>query len=362
MEPKKTALYEIHVGLGAKMVEFGGYRMPVQYRSIKEEHQCVRNSVGIFDVSHMGEFFISGENAAAYLQKMTVNDVSKLAPFRAQYSAMCYENGGIVDDLIVYCFGDHYMTIVNAANLEKDFNWMQENLIPGAQIDNRSDEFSLFAVQGRNAQPTLQKLANIELSEIEFYWFRNGKLAGEDAFIARTGYTGEDGFEVGVRVSHSVDVWHAILEAGTEFGIQPIGLAARDTLRMEMKFSLYGNDIDETINPIEAGLGWITKLDKGDFIGRDATLKMKEAGPTRKLIGFEMKERAVARHGYAILKDGDEVGHVTSGTFSPSLEKGIGIGYVNVPHNGVGTEIHISIRGKAVPAEIVKTPFYQRPY
>lgn len=362
MEPKKTALYEIHVGLGARMVEFGGYLMPVQYRSIKEEHQCVRNSVGIFDVSHMGEFFISGENATAYLQKMTVNDVSKLAPFRAQYSAMCYKNGGIVDDLIVYCFGDHYMTIVNAANLDKDFNWMQENLMPGVQVDNRSDEFSLIAVQGRNAQATLQKLADIELSEIEFYWFRNGKLAGADAFIARTGYTGEDGFEVGVRVSHAADVWNAISAAGAEFGIQPIGLAARDTLRMEMKFSLYGNDIDETTNPIEAGLSWITKVDKGDFIGRDAILKMKEAGPTRKLIGFEMKERAVARHGYAILKDGAEVGHVTSGTFSPSLEKGIGIGYVNLPHNQVGTEIHISIRGKAVPAEIIKTPFYQRPY
>lgn len=362
MEAKKTALYDIHVGLGAKMVEFGGYLMPVQYTGIKEEHNCVRNSVGIFDVSHMGEFFIKGENAAAYLQKMTINDVSKLVRFRAQYSAMCYDNGGLVDDLIVYCFGDHFMTIVNAANLDRDYSWMKENLIPGVQLENRSDEFSLFAVQGRNAQSTLQKLADIDLSEIKFYWFREGKVCGKDAFIARTGYTGEDGFEIGVSTSGSPEVWNAILDAGEEFGIQPIGLAARDTLRMEMKFCLYGNDIDETTNPIEAGLGWITKMDKGDFIGREAIMKVKENGPTRKLVGFELKERAVARHGYAIMKDGKEVGKVTSGTFSPSLEKGIGIGYVNVPHNEVGSEIEISIRGKLVPAVVVKTPFYQRPY
>ncbi|MFQ5824631.1 MAG: glycine cleavage system aminomethyltransferase GcvT [bacterium] len=362
MEPKKTALYEAHKELGAKIVEFGGYLMPVQYKGIIEEHKRVRNSVGIFDVSHMGEFIIKGDNAQEYLQQMTLNDVTKLVENRAQYSGMCYDNGGMVDDLIVYRFPEHYMLIVNAANRVKDFQWLKEHLISGVELTDISDEFSLFAVQGRNAEATLQKLTDLNLSEIKYYWFREGKIAGVHAVISRTGYTGEDGFEVGFDASQSIKVWGAILEAGKKFEIDPIGLGARDTLRLEMKYCLYGNDIDETTNPIEAGLGWITKIEKGDFIGRDAIIKAKEGGVSKKLVGFELKERAFPRHGYKIMKDGKEIGHVTSGTFSPSLDKGIGIGYINVPFNEVGTPVTITIRGREIPAQVVKTPFYQRPY
>ncbi len=362
MEPRKTALYEVHKKLGAKMVEFGGYVMPVQYKGIIEEHRRVRSSVGIFDVSHMGEFVIKGDKAQEYLQRMTLNDVTKLVDYRAQYSAMCYEDGGLVDDLIILRFPDHYMVIANAANREKDFQWMKQLVISGVELTDISDDFSLFAVQGRKAEATLQKLTDLNLSEIKYYWFREGKIAGVDAVVSRTGYTGEDGFEVGIDASESVKVWQAILEAGKEFDIAPIGLGARDTLRLEMKYCLYGNDIDETTNPIEAGLGWITKLDKGDFIGRDAILKAKEKGITRKLVGFELQDRAFPRHGYKILKDGEEIGYVTSGTFSPSLDKGIGMGYINAPFHEVGTPITISIRGREVPAQVVKTPFYQRPY
>jgi len=362
LEPKKTALYETHKNAGAKIVEFGGYWMPVQYRGIIEEHKKVRSSVGIFDVSHMGEFVVKGPGAEEYQQRLTTNDVSKLVPNRAQYSALCYDHGGIVDDLIVYRFEDHYMVIVNASNLQKDWDWMHQHLLPGAELRNISDDYALFAVQGRNAEATLQKLADFDLSSIKYYWFQKGKLAGIDAVFSRTGYTGEDGFEVGFDAKHSVKVWNDILEAGKEFDIEPIGLGARDTLRMEMKFCLYGNDIDQTTNPIEAGLGWITKLDKSDFIGRESIVKAKEAGLKRKLVGFELKDRAFPRHGYKIVKDGNEIGYVTSGTFSPSLEKGIGIGYINQPFTDVGTAITIDVRGKQVAAEVVKTPFYQRPY
>ncbi len=362
MDTKKTALYNAHVKLGARMVEFGGYLMPVQYKGIKEEHHAVRNSVGIFDVSHMSEFFVRGDKAVEYLQKICLNDINSLRKYQAQYTAMCNDNGGIIDDLIVYSYGDEYMAIVNAANKIKDFEWMQAHLPDGVQLVDRSDEISLFAVQGRNALSTLQKVTNLDLSGIRFYCFGEDTIAGEQAFIARTGYTGEDGFEVGVNTSVSEKVWNAIMEAGAEFNIEPIGLAARDTLRMEMKYCLYGNDIDATTNPLEAGLGWITKTDKGDFIGRDAIMKMKENGAGRKLVGFVLKDRAVPRQGYKIMKDGSEVGVVTSGTFSPSLEKSIGIAYINVPHNKTGTEVHLSIRGKLMQAEVVKTPFYSRPY
>lgn len=344
------------------MVEFAGYFMPVQYRGIVDEHRKVRNSVGLFDVSHMGEFIIKGENAEDYLQRMTLNDVTKLVDHKAQYTGMCYENGGMVDDLILYRFPDHYLVIVNASNLQKDFEWMKKNLPDGVELTDISDHYALLAVQGRYAEATLQKLTDLDLSSIKFYWFRQGQLDGVDAVFSRTGYTGEDGFEVGIDAKHSVKIWHAILEAGKEFDIEPIGLGARDTLRLEMKYCLYGNDIDETTDPIEAGLGWITKTDKGDFIGRKAILKAKQGGISRKLVGFELKERAVPRQGYKILKDGEEAGHVTSGTFSPSLMKGIGIGYVNLPFNEIGTSITISIRGKEVAAEVVKTPFYHRPY
>ena len=254
------------------------------------------------------------------------------------------------------------MAIVTASNSEKDFKWMNEHWIPGAEIIDRSDEYSLFAVQGRKAEATLQKLTDLDLSVVKSYWFRETNLAGVDVIVLRTGYTGEEGFEVAVHVDYSEKVWSGILEAGKKFDIEPIGLGARDTLRMEMKFCLYGNDIDETTNPIEAGLSWATKVDKGNFLGRDAIMQVKEKGATRKLVGFEMKQRAVPRQDYKIVKDGEEIGSVTSGTFSPSLEKGNGMGYVNVPLNEVGTSVSIEIRGKGVEAELVKTPFYQRPY
>lgn len=359
---QKTALYDTHVALGAKMVEFGGYLMPVQYRGIIDEHRQVRAAVGVFDVSHMGEFAIRGSGAVDFLQRLTINNVAKLEVNQAQYSAMCYPDGGIVDDLIVYRLEDHYMLVVNAANLGKDFDWLTRHADSSVDLVNISDETSLLAVQGRHAQATLEKLTRMHLAAIKYYWFARGELAGVPVFISRTGYTGEDGFEIGFPAAHSQKIWNAIFDAGKPFAIEPIGLGARDTLRLEMKFCLYGNDIDQTTLPIEAGLGWITKLDKGDFIGREPIAKMKAAGIPRTLVGFAVEGRAIARHGYPILKDGRQVGYVTSGTFSPSLEKAIGLGYVEVGHSAVGTEISIDARGRLAGARIVKTPFYQRPY
>ncbi len=359
---KKTALYNIHAKLGGKLVEFAGFWMPVQYRGIIDEHRQVRSSVGVFDVSHMGEFEFRGKAAGEFLQRMTINDVSKLAEYQAQYSALCYPDGGIVDDVIVYRWPDRYMMVVNASNIEKDFAWISEHKMPEADLSDVSRQYSLLAVQGRNAQATLQKITSVNLAKVNYYWFATGEIAGVTAFISRTGYTGEDGFEVGFAAPHSETVWNAIFDAGKEFGLEPIGLGARDTLRLEMKYCLYGNDIDQTTNPLEAGLGWITKLDKGDFIGREAIVKMKAAGLPRKLVGFEVEGKNIARHGYSILKDGAKIGHVTSGTFSPSLEKSIGLGYVASEHAAVGTELAIDIRGRAAQARVVKTPFYQRPY
>jgi len=359
---KKTALYDLHAQHRGKLVEFAGYWMPVQYRGIIDEHRKVRASVGVFDVSHMGEFEICGKDALEFLQRMTINDVSKLAEYQAQYSALCYPDGGIIDDVIVYRWLDHYMMIVNASNIEKDFNWLKQHATSDLGLIDKSDEYSLLAVQGRNAPATLQKLTNLNLADIKYYWFASGEMAGVPAFISHTGYTGEDGFEIGFAASHSEKIWNAIFEAGKEFGIEPIGLGARDTLRLEMKYCLYGNDIDHTTNPLEAGLGWITKLDKGDFIGREAMAKMKAAGIRRKLVGFETEGKNIARHGYPILKDGAPIGHVTSGTFSPSLEKSLGLGYVASAYSVVGTEFTIDIRGRVAGARIVKTPFYQRPY
>jgi aminomethyltransferase len=315
----------------------------------------------------MGEFEFRGKAAGEFLQRLTINDVSKLAEYQAQYSALCYPDGGIVDDVIVYRWPDRYMMVVNASNIEKDFAWLMQHAtsdfgLPDVGLTDKSDNYSLLAVQGRNAQATLQKLTKIDLAAIKYYWFASGEIAGVQAFISRTGYTGEDGFEVGFAPPHSEKVWNTIFDAGKEFGIEPIGLGARDTLRLEMKYCLYGNDIDQTTNPLEAGLGWITKLDKGDFIGREAMAKMKTAGIPRKLIGFEVEGKNIARHGYSILKDGATIGHVTSGTFSPSLEKSIGLGYVTSEHAAVGTELMLDIRGRAAQARVVKTPFYQRPY
>jgi len=356
-EPKKTALYDVHKNLGAKIVDFAGYYMPVFYTSIIEEHLKVRSSVGVFDVSHMGEIDFLGDKALDYIQKLTINDASKLDVYQIQYSAMCYPDGGIVDDLLVYRFPDKYMMVVNAANLDKDYKWIVDNKIEGAETKNISDDITLLAVQGPKSLDTLQKLTDINLSDMKYYWFTEGKLAGVDMMISRTGYTGELGFELGLPREHSETVWNKVFEAGKEFDIAPIGLGARDTLRLEKKMALYGNDIDQTTNPIEAGLGWITKPDKGDFIGKEAILKVKEEGIKRKLVAFVIEGKAFPRHGYKIYKNDTVIGHVTSGTVSPSLQKGIGLGYVPKEHSKVGEKILIGIRKDKVQAEIIKPPF-----
>ncbi|MCA9733891.1 MAG: glycine cleavage system aminomethyltransferase GcvT [Deferribacteres bacterium] len=362
MSVKKTALYDVHVNAGAKIVEFAGYLMPVQYAGIIQEHNRVRASVGLFDVSHMGEFSVHGAGALDFLQKMTINDVAALSVNQAQYSAMCYDDGGIVDDLIVYRHQNFYGMVVNASNLQKDFDWLQEHLPQGVELRNESEETSLVALQGRDADATLQKLTEVDLGAIKFYWFAKGEVAGIPALISRTGYTGESGFEIAVPNEDAVQLWNAIMEAGAEFNIEPIGLGARDTLRLEMKYCLYGNDIDATTNPIEAGLGWITKLGKGPFIGSDVLTAVKENGPKRKLVGLELDGRNIARHGYEILSGTENIGIICSGSKSISLDKSIATGYIAAEHAAVGTEVGIQIRNRVVPAKVVKTPFYQRPY
>ena len=359
---KKTPFTEIHRSLGAKLVEFAGFEMPVQYSGIIDEHLAVRNRVGVFDVTHMGEFIVRGKDAAAFLQKMTINDVSKLYDGRVQYSAMCYDNAGIVDDLLVYHCGDHYMLVVNASNTKKDFEWLKSHLEGDVTLTDRSDEYSLLAVQGPQSLATLKKITDVDLSGIEYYHFKRGRLAGEEMIISRTGYTGELGFELYFRWDEPAakKVWDAVFAAGKEFGITPIGLGARDTLRLEMGYCLYGNDIDQTTHPLEAGLGWITMMSKGDFVGKSAMTKAKAEGLRRTLVGFTLSEKAVARHGYPLTAKGREVGHVTSGTFSPSLERAIGLGYVSIGNDEEGDTIHVAIRGKEVPATIVKIPFVNK--
>ncbi|GAB4375271.1 MAG: glycine cleavage system aminomethyltransferase GcvT [Calditrichia bacterium] len=357
MEAKKTGLYDFHLKHGAKMVEFAGFIMPIQYTSMIEEHKKVRTSVGVFDVSHMGEIEIRGPKALEFVNYLTINDASKLEVNQAQYTAMCYPDGGIVDDLICYRMADHYLLVVNAANTEKDYQWILKNKIEGVQVENISDQITQIAVQGKNAEPTLQKLTPVNLAEIKFYWFQEGELAGVPMIISRTGYTGEPGFELYFDRQYSLKVIEKIFEAGKEFQIAPIGLGARDTLRLEKKYCLYGNDIDQTTNPIEAGLGWITKLKKGDFIGREALLKVKEEGPKRKLVGFICEGKMIPRHHYPIEVEGKQIGHVTSGCYSPILEKNIGLGYVAIEFSEIGQKITINARGKELPAEIVQTPF-----
>jgi len=360
VETRKTALYDVHQQAGAKLVEFAGYYMPIQYRGIIEEHRRVRTTVGLFDVSHMGEFIVKGSGAEAFLQKITINDVSKVAVHQVQYSAMCYPEGGIVDDLLIYRFPDYYLMVVNAANLDKDWEWANRHLIGGVTLTNESDRYSLIALQGPMAQETLQKLTSLDLNKLDYYWLDEAEAAGVPMMISRTGYTGEHGYELMFPNDAAVKVWNAVMAAGAEFGIEPIGLGARDTLRLEMKYCLYGNDIDQTTNPLEAGLGWVTKLNKGEFIGREALLAAKAAGLKRKLIGFDMPGRAFPRHGYAIFSGGERVGVVTSGTFSPSLEKGIGTGYIPVELAATGTPLEIEIRNSRMPATVCETPFYKK--
>lgn len=358
---KNTALTHIHEQLGAKLVPFAGYNMPVSYEGVNAEHETVRNGVGVFDVSHMGEFLIEGPNALELIQKVSSNDASKLVDGQAQYSCLPNETGGIVDDLIVYRIKeDQWLLVVNASNIEKDWNWISSHNSMNAEMKDLSEDYSLLAIQGPKAIEAMQSLTSEDLSAIKFYTFKVSDFAGiEHVIISATGYTGSGGFEIYCKNSEVEQVWNKVMEAGAEYGIKPIGLAARDTLRLEMGYCLYGNDIDDTTSPIEAGLGWITKFSK-DFINSEALKKEKEQGPERKLIAFELNERGIPRQGYDIVdSNGNKIGVVTSGTMSPSMGKGIGLGYVPTIFKDVGSVIYIQIRKNAVPATVVKLPFYK---
>jgi aminomethyltransferase len=359
---KNTALTHIHEGLGAKMVPFAGYNMPVQYEGVNIEHETVRNGVGVFDVSHMGEFLLSGPKALDLIQKVTSNDASQLTIGRAQYSCLPNDNGGIVDDLIVYKMKEEqYLLVVNASNIEKDWNWISSKNDMGVDMRNISDDYSLLAIQGPKAVEAMQALTPIDLSAIKYYHFEVGEFAGiEHVIISATGYTGSGGFEIYAKNEDIEQIWNKVFEAGASFGIKPIGLAARDTLRLEMGFCLYGNDINDTTSPLEAGLGWITKFTK-DFTNSEALKKQKEEGVTKKLVAFELTERGIPRHDYEITdKDGNVIGIVTSGTMAPSLNKGIGLGYVPTAFAPEGSEIFIRIRKNDIPAKVVKLPFYKK--
>ena len=358
---KKTALYNKHVELGAKMVPFAGYQMPVQYSGVNAEHINVRDNVGVFDVSHMGEFIVSGENALNLIQKISSNDVSKLFPGRAQYSYLPNDNGGVVDDLIIYMISEEkYLLVVNASNIEKDWNWINKHNDVGAELENISDQMSLLAVQGPKAVDLLQELTKIDLNDIKFYHFVQGEIAGIDnVIISATGYTGSGGFELYVNNNVAERLWDEILKAGVPFNIEPAGLAARDTLRLEMGYCLYGNDIDDKTSPISAGLGWVTKFTKS-FVGDQILKNQKENGVDKKLVAFKLLDRGIPRKDYLIVDENqNEIGIVTSGTMGPSVKLSIGLGYVKTEFTSVGSTIYLSIRNKFIAAEIVKLPFFK---
>jgi aminomethyltransferase len=359
---KKTPFHHLHQKAGGKIVPFAGFLMPVQYRGIIEEHRHVRAQAGLFDVSHMGEIEVRGPDALRFVSYATVNDPAALAVDQVQYSAMCYKDGGIVDDLLVYRFPDHFFLVVNASNVDKDFAWLREQSQGfDVELENTSDRVAQLALQGPQAEPLLQKICDLRLSDMKFYWFKLGKVDGVEMIVSRTGYTGEDGFELYFDVKYADHIWEALFRAGKEFDLQPIGLGARDSLRLEMKYCLYGNDIDQTTSPLEAGLGWITKLKKpDDFNGKSVMLKQKAEGLKRKLIGFEVEGQAFPRQHYKVLKNGQQIGEVTSGVFSPSLSKGIGMAYVQAEFSKVGDQFEIEIRGKGVPARVVETPFWKQ--
>ena len=356
---KNTELNDIHVSLGAKMVEFAGYNMPVQYAGVKAEHLSVRESIGVFDVSHMGEFFVSGENSFAFLQSILSNDLSKLVDGQAQYTCLPNETNGIVDDLIVYKFNTNkYMLVVNASNIEKDWNWINSKNSHGVNIKNESNDYSLLAIQGPNAIEAMQNLTNVDLNQIPFYHFAVNNFAGfENIIISATGYTGSGGFEIYCKNSQVIDIWNEVFKAGEKFNIKPIGLAARDTLRLEMGYCLYGNDLNESTSPIEAGLGWITKFNK-EFTNSEYLKNEKENGPERRLVAFETIERGIPRKDYEIFSDTEKlIGFVTSGTMSPSFSKGIGLGYINTNYSKIDSYVFIKIRDKLIKSIIVKLPF-----
>lgn len=358
---KNTALTNVHEALGAKMMPFAGYNMPIQYEGVSVEHETVREKLGVFDVSHMGEFFLEGPDALDLIQRVCSNDASKIVDGQAQYTCLPNEDGGIVDDLIIYRFNEEkFMLVVNASNIEKDWEWISKFNTKGVKMTNSSEEYSLLAVQGPLAVQAMQSLTSVNLEEIKFYNFKVGDFAGlNDIIISATGYTGSGGFEIYFKNNQAVQVWDAVLEAGSEFGIKPIGLAARDTLRLEMGYCLYGNDIDDTTSPLEAGLGWITKFTK-EFTNSVALQAQKEAGVTRKLVGFELMDKGVPRGGYEIVDEsGKVIGKVTSGTMGPSVKKGIGLGYVDRAFMKTDSEIYIAVRKKRLKAKVVKLPFYK---
>jgi aminomethyltransferase len=359
---KNTALTHIHESLGAKMLPFAGYNMPILYEGVNAEHETVRNAVGVFDVSHMGEFLLTGPNALALIQKVSSNDASVLTVGRAQYSCLPNNDGGVVDDLLIYKMKEEqYLLVVNASNIEKDWNWISAQNDLGVDMKNISEDYSLLAIQGPKAVEAMQSLSSIDLSAIKYYHFEVADFAGLDnVIISATGYTGSGGFEIYCKNEDAEQIWNKVFEAGAAFGIKPIGLAARDTLRLEMGLCLYGNDISDTTSPLEAGLGWITKFTK-EFTNSENLKKQKEEGVSRKLVAFEMQERAVPRHDYEIVDGtGAVIGIVTSGTMSPSMNKGIGLGYVTVANSALDNDIYIRIRKNDVPAKVVKLPFYKK--
>ena len=351
----------VHHQMGARMVPFGGWDMPVQYSGILEEHRAVRGSAGLFDISHMGEIEFRGPEALGAVQRLVTGDASRLQRGQVQYAALCYDNGTFVDDLTVYKVADnHYMFTVNASNIEKDYHWIKEHVTGGVEVRNISDETALLALQGPKAPEILRKLTPVDLSQIRYYWFQPGRVLDTDALISRTGYTGEDGFEIYLSAEKAESLWQRLMEEGRPFGLLPVGLGARDTLRLEAKMALYGNDIDDAHTVLEADLGWIVKFEKGEFIGRAALQQQQAAGLTRKLVGFEMVSRGIARPHYKVVADGQEIGEVTSGGPSPTLGKNIGLAYVGIAHATIGTEFDILIRGEPVRAKIVPVPFYKR--
>jgi aminomethyltransferase len=356
----RTPLFAEHVALNAKIVPFAGYEMPVQYPAgITAEHQAVRNAAGLFDVSHMGEFIVRGERALEFVQHVTTNDASKIEVGQAQYSTLCNDDGFLLDDLLVYRFPDHCMLVVNGSNREKDWAWVSRFAGDfGVELEDRTDDIALLALQGPRAQAILARLTDHDLDSIRYYRFAEGTVDGIPMIISRTGYTGEDGFELYVGAEEAAALWRRLLEVGKEDGLLPTGLGCRDSLRLEMGYALYGNDLDEARTPLEAGLAWVTKLDKGEFVGRDALRRQKEEGVKVRLAGFKLRERGFPRHGYPVEYNGERSGEVTSGTMSPTLGYGVGLAYVPVAAAKPGTEIGIVIRDRAVPAEVMRPPFH----
>jgi aminomethyltransferase len=363
-ELKRTPLFDVYKEFGGKTIDFGGWELPVQFSSIKEEHESVRTRAGLFDVSHMGEIEVKGPDSLNYLQKMLTNDISKIKNGGAQYNAMCYENGGTVDDLLVYKIEDnHYLLVVNASNIEKDFKWLEDHLEGNVSVENLSEKMAQLALQGPLAEKVLQKLAgDTDLSTIGFFKFQQAvTINGKNALVSRTGYTGEDGFEIYCDASDAVDLWKAILSAGKDEGVVPCGLGSRDTLRFEATLALYGQELSPEISPLEAGIGFAVKLNKeADFIGKEALKQQKEKGAARKLVGIEMIDRGIPRHGYPVYKGEELIGEVTTGTQSPSLKKNIGLVLIKNEHTGLDSEIEVEIRGKRLKAKVVPTPFYKR--